>query len=599
MCLRDFEFLNMTTADNQKARILIIDDESLIRNILSDILSENYDCTSVGSAEEALEILEREKFQLVLSDINMGGMSGIEMIPQVHNYSPETVVMMLSAEQTIDSAIEAMRVGAFDYIRKPFDVEHVEAFVTRALEHYALLQSKTQHDNHLEELISKRTEQLNYLAYHDSLTGLPNRDLFEIRMKQAISTGRRNGQILGVLFLSLDSFKKLQDTLGYSAGYDLLRQVSARLKQCVGESAIVARFDGDEFAVLLRHAENKQAVVEIIEKIIEAMKLPFLIESHEIFTTLSIGVSIFPADGADVQTLLKNTSVALSHVREQEGDGYLFFTADMNEKALRRLSMESSLRRAIERDEFEVYYQPKLQIGSEQIVGMEALLRWQNPETGMVAPGEFIPLAEETGLIMPIGEWILRTACAQGKSWQDEGFDLHLSVNLSARQFQQKNLLETINKIIVETGFDSHCLELEVTESSIMKNAEVAVSILKELKETGIKISIDDFGTGYSSLGYLKKLPIDVLKIDKSFVQDIVADPDDMALVMTIITLAHNLRLKVVAEGVETDEQLKFLQLLMCDEWQGYLYSKPVSANAFRKLLNEGNVKNSQVLASK
>ncbi|MDQ6786410.1 MAG: EAL domain-containing protein [Acidobacteriota bacterium] len=589
----------MTDADNEKARILIIDDESLIRNILSDILGENYHCTAVGSAEEALEILRREKFQLVLSDINMGGMSGIEMIPHVHNSAPETVVMMLSAEQTVDTAIEAMRVGAFDYIRKPFDVEHVEAAVSRALEHYSLLKSKSLYENHLEELVAKRTEELNYLAYHDSLTGLPNRNLFEIRLTQAISAGRKSGQMLGILFLSLDRFKKVQDTLGYSAGYDLLKEVAERLKQSVGTGVTIARLDGDEFAVLLPQIEGAPAVEEITGKIVVAMKLPFVIASHEMFSTLSIGISLFPADGADVQTLLKNTSVALSRVREQDGDGYQFFTADMNDKAMRRLSMESSLRRALERDEFEVYYQPKLNVSSEQIVGMEALLRWRHPESGIVAPGEFIPLAEETGLIMPLGEWILRTACTQGKSWQDEGFDLHLSVNLSARQFQQKNLLETINCIIRETGFDSHCLELEVTESSIMKNTEVAIKILKELKETGIRISIDDFGTGYSSLGYLKRLPIDVLKIDKSFVQDIAADPDDTALVMTIITLAHNLRLKVVAEGVETQEQLKFLQLLMCDEWQGYLYSKPVPADAFKQLLIDGNIKNSPSLSSK
>ncbi len=571
------------------ARILIIDDEPLIRNLLSEVLCEKYDCTAVCSAEEALEILRRENFQLVLSDINMSGMSGIQMVPQVRAAAPQTVVVMLSGENTIDTAIEAMRAGAFDYIQKPFALEHVEAAVKRALEHYFLLEQKRLYENHLSELVEQRTEELNYLAYHDSLTNLPNRHLFEDRLSQAATLARHNRQILGILFLSVDRFKAIQDTLGHTLGYQLLKKFAARLEECVGEGATIARFEADEFAVLLTRVDSTQNVAEIANSIFEAMNLPFPIDSHEMFINISAGISLFPDDGADVQTLLKNAGVALSRVQEHGGSAYQFFTADMNAQALRRLTMESNLRRALEREEFEVYYQPKVDTTSRHIVGAEALLRWRHPESGIISPAEFIPLAEETGLIMPIGEWILRTACAQSKAWQAEGFDIHLSVNLSARQFQQENLLKTITGIIGETGFDSHCLELEVTESSIMDNAEFAVKTLNELKATGIKISIDDFGTGYSSLGYLKRLPIDVLKIDKSFVRDIAANPDDMALVMAIITLAHNLRLKVVAEGVETTEQLKFLQLLQCDEWQGYLYSKPVPGKDFRNLLVEGS----------
>lgn len=577
----------MNNTNKGAARILIIDDEPVIRNLLSEILCEKYDCTAVCSAEEALEILRRENFQLVLSDINMSGMSGIQMVPQVRAAAPQTVVVMLSGENTIDTAIEAMRAGAFDYIQKPFALEHVEAAVKRALEHYFLLEQKRLYENHLSELVEQRTEELNYLAYHDSLTDLPNRHLFEDRLSQAVTLARHNRQILGILFLSVDRFKTIQDTLGHTLGYQLLKKFAARLEECVGAGATIARFEGDEFAVLLTRIDSAQNVVEIANRIFEAMNLPFAIEAHEMFINLSAGISLFPDDGADVQILLKNAGVALSRVREH-GGGYQFFTADMNAKALRRLTMEGNLRRALEREEFEVYYQPKVDTTSRRIVGTEALLRWRHPESGIISPAEFIPLAEETGLIIPIGEWILRTACAQSKAWQAEGFKIHLSVNLSARQFQQENLLKTITGIVGETGFNSHCLELEVTESSIMTNAEFAVETLNELKATGIKISIDDFGTGYSSLGYLKRLPIDVLKIDKSFVQDIAANPDDMALVMAIITLAHNLRLKVVAEGVETAEQLKFLQLLQCDEWQGYLYSKPVPADDFRNLLIEG-----------
>lgn len=577
----------MSNTNDRAARILIIDDEAIIRNMLSEILSETYDCMTVGSAEEALEILQREKFHLVLSDINMGGMSGIQMMPQVHAVAPQTVVVVLSGEQTIDTAIEAMRVGAFDYIQKPFALEHVEAAVRRALEHYFLLESKRLYENHLSELVEQRTEELNYLAYHDSLTDLPNRHLFEDRLSQATVLAQHNKQILAILFLSLDRFKIIQDTLGHSLGYQLLKEIAERLQSCVGDGATIARFEADEFAVLLTQTGSTQHVAEIAGNMVGSMNSSFTIDAHEMFTTLSVGISLFPEDGEDVQVLLKNAAIALSRVKEKGGNGYQFFTADMNAKALRRLTMEGNLRRALEREEFEVYYQPKIEIPSRQIVGTEALLRWRHPESGIISPAEFIPLAEETGLIIPIGEWILRTACAQSRAWQAEGFDMHLAVNLSARQFQQENLLKRITDIVGETGFDSHQLELEVTESSIMRNAEFAVKTLNELKETGIKVSIDDFGTGYSSLGYLKRLPIDILKIDKSFVQDIADNADDMALVMAIITLAHNLRLKVVAEGVETKEQLRFLHLLRCDEWQGYLYSKPVPAADFRNLLVE------------
>jgi EAL domain-containing protein (putative c-di-GMP-specific phosphodiesterase class I) len=327
----------------------------------------------------------------------------------------------------------------------------------------------------------------------------------------------------------------------------------------------------------------------------ESLTKPFIIDNHEIFITASGGISLFPDDGSDAETLLKNAGAALYRTKKQGGNSYQFYTADMNAEALKRMAFENNLRRALERNEFKVFYQPKINIVNGQIVGMEALVRWQHPEFGIVSPAEFIPLAEETGLIVPIGEWVLRTACLQSKAWQDEGFSqLQVSVNLSPRQFSQTNLLEVITGIINETGIDPNCLECEITESLIMQNTEEAIRILSELKKLGVKISIDDFGTGYSSLGYLKRLPLDVLKIDKSFVQDVTSAAEDAAIVMTIISLAHNLNLKVIAEGVEIEEQLKFLQLLKCDEWQGFLYSKPVSAAEFRVLLQKNSKLKSQ-----
>ena len=573
-------------AMDEREQILIIDDERAVRNILREALNERYECAAVGSAEEALARLSVKKFDLVISDINLGGISGLEMIPQVKAAAPDTVVMMISGEQTIESAIEAMRVGAFDYITKPFALQHAEAAVRRALDHHSLLEEKRLYENHLEELVRQRTAELDHLAYYDALTDLPNRILFEDRLTQALATAHRHGQTLGMLFLSVDRFKKVNDTLGHAIGYRLLQEMAGRMTNCVRAGETVARFEGDEFALLLTQITGTEDVVEITNCINRSLKRPFSLDGQELFITTSMGISLYPDDGADAPTLLKNAGAALYRAKKQGRDNYQFYTADMNAKALKRLTLENSLRRALERKEFEVYYQPQVDINSKQVVGMEALVRWRHPELGLVSPAEFIPLAEDTGLIVPIGEWILRTACAQSKSWQEEGLaPLHVAVNLSARQFQQQNLSELVVQVLQETGLNPCGLELEMTESSIMKNAESAVRTLSELKEMGVKISVDDFGTGYSSLGYLKSLPIDRLKIDQSFVRDVTTDPDDAALVMAIITLAHNLRLKVIAEGVETEEQLRFLHLLRCDEGQGYWFSKPLPVEACKQFL--------------
>lgn len=577
----------MINSNNDETRILIVEDEASLRHLLNDFLSEKYLCVTASCAEDALPLLEKHKFNLVLSDIQMCGISGIEMIPLITKQLPDAPVIMISGKQTIETAIEAMRVGAFDYIQKPFDLEHLEVTVERALKHHLLLVDKRLHENNLEQLVNQRTERLNYLAYHDALTDLPNRALFEDRLSQCLGWAQRNQKDLALLLLSIDRFKNIQDTLGHSAMCRILQNAAERLRKCVSENETVARFEGDEFALLLTQRRNTENVVETINKINDSLKQPIIIDEREVFVTVSTGISFSPDDGKDVQSLLKNAGAALSRAKEHGGNSFEFYTADMNARALRRLEMENNLRRAIEREEFKVHYQPKIDTDSRRVIGMEALIRWQHPELGLISPAEFIPLAEETGLILPIGEWILQTACNQGKAWQDRGFSLNLSINLSARQFRQQNLSETINHILNETGFNPECLELEVTESSLMKNPEYAVTVLSELKAVGVKFSIDDFGTGYSSLAYLKSLPIDIIKIDKSFIGDITTNDDAATLVLAIITLAHNLRLKVVAEGVETEEQLKILHLINCDAWQGYLFSKPIPAEEFEKLLIE------------
>lgn len=568
---------------NPNARILIVDDEPAIRNLLHSILRDNYVCTTVESAEAALDQLSRETFDLVISDINMGGMSGIELVSQVVASYPDTVVMVISGNQLIDSPIEAIRSGAFDYIKKPFDIDQVAMAVDRAVNHGSLLVSKRKYEDHLEQLVAERTLKLKYLAYHDTLTGLANRSFFEENLTRDLSgTASR----LAVLVVTVDRFKAIRDTLGHSLSSSLLRKAADRLGSLAPSGATVARFEGDEFA-LSKICSGPDDLTAFANDIFEAFRSPFMVGEYEIFVSVSIGISQSPGDGTDPQTLLRNAGAALTDARKQGGNTFQFYTADLHEKAVLRLALENDLRRALKASEFELYYQPKIDLTTKQVVGAEALVRWNHPTLGVVPPLDFITVAEETGLIVPMGEWILRNACEQGKAWHDQGFRLNVAVNLSACQFQQRDLAEKINSIVSDTGFDPAFLNLEVTETSIMNSTELAVKILGDLRQTGIKISIDDFGTGHSSLGYLKHLPIDILKIDKSFVNDVTNNQDDAALVTAVITLAHNLRLKVVAEGVETEEQLNFLKNLKCDEWQGFLCSKPVPAKAFERLVIE------------
>ena len=569
----------------QKASVLIIDDDEQIRSLLVTVLGGNYRCRTAGSAEEALTALADTAFDLVISDIDMGGMSGLELVPHVHSMSPDTVVLMISGDQDIETAIEAMRAGAFDYITKPLDLRHVEAAVERALDHCRLLREKRRYKEQLERLLTQRTAEVDRLAYYDTVTDLPNRTLFEDRLTQAVSIARSADQTLGVLFISVDQFKKVNDTLGHGPGDGLLREFAERLKSCIKETDTVARFGNDEFAVLQTHIEGTKDVVETIGSLSQVLKFSFDLNGQELFATASVGVSLFPLDGQDSQTLLKNAGAALYKAKTSGGANYQFYTADMHAMASRRLALETNLRRAIHNEEFLIHYQPRVSVDSLEITGVEALVRWQHPQLGLISPGEFIPLAEDTGLIVPIGEWVLRNACLQNRRWQDQGFaPIHMAVNISARQFHEQDVIETVIRTLDETGLAPEYLELELTESSIMKNADLAADVLIRLKRMGINISIDDFGTGYSSLASLKRLPIDALKIDQSFVRDATTDPDDAALVMAIITLAHNLRLKVIAEGVETEEQLRFLHLLRCDEIQGFLFSKPLPVEALVSL---------------
>lgn len=431
-------------------------------------------------------------------------------------------------------------------------------------------------------------EKLNHLAYHDALTDLPNQVLFKDRLKQAIALSRRNDQMQAVLLLNLDRFKTINDSLGYTAGDRLLQSVAQRLSSCVRESDTVARFGGDEFAVLLTQIPRAQDAANVASAIKSALDQAFLFEDQEIFVSTSIGISLYPHDARDTGGLLKNAGAALDRAKSLGGNVYQFYTAGGTTRALKQLVLESNLRPGLERAEFVVQYQPQVDIRGFHLVGMEALVRWQHPSLGLLYPKDFVSLAEESGLIISLGDWVLRTACAQNKAWQDAGLTpLTLSVNFSARQFQQQTFIADVAQILKDTNLDPRWLELELTESSIMKDPEAAIEKLHELKLMGIKVAVDDFGTGYSSLNYLKRFPIDTLKIDRTFVSDVCKDPHDTAIVRAIINLGHALDLTVIAEGVETKEQLQYLSALECDVVQGFLFSKALPATTFEELLIE------------
>jgi diguanylate cyclase (GGDEF)-like protein/PAS domain S-box-containing protein len=431
---------------------------------------------------------------------------------------------------------------------------------------------------------------IEYLADHDALTDLANRNLLNDRINQAMRQARRSeGSLLALLFLDLDRFKSINDSYGHTVGDLLLKAVAARLQDTIREGDTVARQGGDEFIVLLVGMHNPQDIIRAVAKIIHAFAKPFAIDGHQLHMTTSVGVTVFPNDGHDLPTLLRNADTAMYQAKDDRGNTYQFYSREMSERAMERAEMENALRSAIERHEFELFYQPKVDIISGQVIGAEALIRWHHPEKGMVDPQRFIPLAEEIGLIVPIGDWVLRAAHAQNKAWQDAGMaPLHIAVNLSVRQFLQDGLVEAVANVLDDTGLDGSFLELELTESMVMNNAEHFVVKLHQLKSLGVQLSIDDFGTGYSSLSYLKQFPIDRLKIDQSFIRDSASNSRDAAIIRSVIEMGHSLNFKVIAEGVETREQLALLRASRCDEIQGYYFSRPVPARDFAAQFNAG-----------
>lgn len=427
-------------------------------------------------------------------------------------------------------------------------------------------------------------KRLEYLAYFDTLTDLPNRAFLYDRLSYTLGHARQFNQMFALMILDIDGFKYVNDTFGHDLGDLLLKKAAIKLPLCIGELDMVAHVGGDEFIVIMPMVHKQEEAACIAESIIKNFTEPFYLDGHECFVGISIGICMYPSDGEDIDMLLKNADIALYKAKDAGRNSYKFYSSGMDVKAVRRITLETSLRKALERKELFLNYQPKVNLVTGQLTGVEALLRWNSHEHGIISPGEFIPLAEETGLIIPIGQWILETVCKWINNVNLKGHtDFSVAVNLSAQQFRSVNIVSSIADIIECNNISPRCLEVEITESMLMNDAELAIEILTLIKNMGIKISVDDFGTGYSSLSYLKKFPIDNLKIDRSFIMDIPKNPDDEAITRAIIAMSHSLKLRVIAEGVETKEQLKFLNGLRCDEAQGYLFSKPLTGEEIEK----------------
>lgn len=568
------------------AKILVIEDEPAIRvNLLKLLSAEGFAAIGAENGIKGVELARKDQPDLIICDIMMPELDGYGVLETLQQDQVTATIpfIFLTAKVGRDDLRQGMKLGADDYLTKPFTrAEVLEAIATRLQKQVLLKQHYS--------LELKRTEALmDYLLRYDRLTNLPNRFLLQERFNQLVDQTPTNSQQIAILSLDLEQIDQLNHTLGPASADLLIQAVAERLLSRIGKHDTVAQVGADQFVILLAETKQQREVSMMAQTLLNSFSSPFHLGTHEFLLTATIGIALFGRDGRDLNTLIKHASAAREDAKQPGKQPYQFYISAIGAKSEEALLLEQQLRQGIERQEFQLYYQPKVNLLTGEIEGAEALVRWLHPERGLVSPAEFIPLAEKTGLIVPLGEWVLKTACRQARVWQEDGFaPLRVAVNLSGHQFNQPNLDCLIVEILQETGLEASCLELELTESTLMQNPEVAIAILHKFKALGIRISIDDFGTGYSSLSYLTQFPFDVLKIDRSFVCQLLDDAKNTAITTAILQMARSLNLKVVAEGVETPRQLAFLQGHQCDEIQGYWFSPPLSAETFRELLSTG-----------
>ncbi len=562
-------------------KILVIEDEPLMLLSLSELLTrEGYQVYTAENGLQGLKAAQENLPDLVLCDVIMPELDGYGVLKELRKNRPTANIpfIFLSALVSLSDQRQGMNLGADDYLLKPYARKEVLDAITIRLSKQA---SVTQH--YVMEL-KDAEERLNSLLFYDGVTRLPNRALLSQRFNW-ISEVAGSQASTTLLSISIDRLNRINESLGFNLGDSLLRMIGARLQAIVTDHDTVARIQAGQFAILLPSSDRAQAV-KLTRAILEELEEPFNLEGRELGITGSIGAAFSPEDGTDLDTLLKNADVALHYVQERGGNLFHAYSAEMNHKVIEQVTLQASLRQALQRDEFRVYYQPQVNLISGQVVGVEALIRWEHPERGLVPPTEFIPLAEETNLIGLMSEWVLATACAHVKAWQEKGLaDLRIAVNLSGRQLTEENLKEKVIRILQSTGLSPARLELELTESILLRDMSAAISTLSELKTLGIHIAIDDFGTGYSSLSQLRHLPFDTLKVDRSFVKNVTEKSETAAITAAIIQMAHSLNLEVIAEGVETQDELAFLRRNNCDEIQGFIVSHPVPQNELLEFL--------------
>jgi diguanylate cyclase len=567
-------------AELTEAKVMLVDDEALTLEVISTFLEEAGYSRFIATTEpeQAMRLLAQEQPDVLLLDLIMPKVSGFDILAKL-KADPElryTPVIVLTSATDPDTKLKALEFGATDFLAKPVDPSELRLRMRNTLA-FKVYQ--------------------NRLANYDSVTGLPNRRWFAKEVERALHLAQRHSYQCALLHINLDRFKQINEALGNAAGDALLREVARRIdggtrdedaaaRLAMPDATGVSRIGGDEFAFLLDRSDKVDGASVVARRLLQTLAQPYHVAGQEVVVTASVGIALYPDDANEPEVLLQHASAAVNYARQQSRNTYQFFSRDINARAHERLSLENQLRRALERNEFVLHFQPKVDIATGKIKGAEALIRWHHPELGFVAPGRFIPLAEETGLIVPIGEWVLRSACATSEQWVKQGLgDLCVAVNVSGAQFRDQNF-QRLLRDVAKDGDSARYVALELTEGMLMDNVEQGMRTLRAIKDMGLQLAIDDFGTGYSSLSYLKRFPLDELKIDRSFVKDVATDAGDAAIVSTIISLANSLGLRVVAEGVETAAQLSFLRQKSCDQYQGYLFSQAVPSDAFAALLS-------------